>query len=220
MNIELKIKKEELRKKLGIKDGKTPTKQEITELIKPLIPKVENGKTPVKGVDYDDGKDGSPDTPDQVVDKVNSSDKKIKPKQIEGLTKLMNVVEEYGKNPIGGGGGSSLILRSNGTKISEHVTELNFTTNLTGTYAGNGVVTLAASGGGSLLSVVDVTGDLDGNNVTFTIPQAPTTGVLMIMLGQQPQMQNVHFTLSGTAINYLSAPAADLAGLPHKAILY
>lgn len=222
MNIDIKIPKEEFKKKLGIKDGKpgkTPTKQELTDLIKPLIPKVEHGKTPIKGIDYDDGKDGSPDTPDQVVEKVNASEKKIKAKQIEGLTKLMNVVEDYGKNPTGGGG-ASLVLRANGTRISEHVTELNFTTNLTGTYAGNGVVNLAASGGGSLLSIVDVEGGKNGSNTAFTLPQEPTNGVLMIVLGQSILFENVHFTRSGVNLTYLFTPADDLSDAIHKAILY
>lgn len=57
--IKVKIKANDLRRKLNIqdgkngKDGKTPTKQELLNLIKPLIPK--DGYTPVKGVDYFDG---------------------------------------------------------------------------------------------------------------------------------------------------------------------
>ena len=36
--IKLELSKEEFNKKLDIKDGKTPTKKELVEIIKPLIP--------------------------------------------------------------------------------------------------------------------------------------------------------------------------------------
>ena len=36
--IKLELNKEEFKKKLDIKDGKTPTKKELVEIIKPLIP--------------------------------------------------------------------------------------------------------------------------------------------------------------------------------------
>ena len=61
MNIELKINKEEFKKKLNIKngiDGKTPTKEQLVNLISPLIPDVKNGEN------------GSPDTPDEIIKKI------------------------------------------------------------------------------------------------------------------------------------------------------
>jgi hypothetical protein len=191
-------------------------------------PEGKQGKRGEKGNDGKDGKDGnsgsdgSPDTPEEVVDKVNSASKKVNAKQVEGLAKLIETVDRIGTNPVGNvaGGGPVLAFRSNGTKISDHVTELDFTTNLTGTYSGDGRVTIAASGGGSLLSVVDITGARDDSNATFTIPGAPTNGVLMIVNNQTILFETVHFTLSGTTLTYLTAPGADLDGTPHKAILY
>jgi hypothetical protein len=41
------------------------------------------------GRDGKDGNDGSPDTPDEVVGKINEAKKKIKAKQVEGLSDLM-----------------------------------------------------------------------------------------------------------------------------------
>jgi hypothetical protein len=69
-------------------DGKTPTREELEEIIKPLVPppiKGEDGKTPIKGVDYFDGEkgdpgesikgdkgaDGSPDSPEEVREKLH-----------------------------------------------------------------------------------------------------------------------------------------------------
>jgi hypothetical protein len=54
------------------KDGKTPTKEELIDLIRPLIPKV---------------KDGSPDTGEQIIDKINGAPayKMIPASRISGL---------------------------------------------------------------------------------------------------------------------------------------
>jgi hypothetical protein len=102
--ISIKIKAEDLRKKLNIKDGekgergddgKTP----IAGVDFPLPKdgksiKGDDGYTPIKGVDYfdgEDGEDGSPDTRLQIVEKINSgkkNDLKIKIEQIEGYKKL------------------------------------------------------------------------------------------------------------------------------------
>jgi hypothetical protein len=56
-----------------------------------------------------DGQNGSPDTPEEVIAKINSALKKIDPSQIKGLEGIMRAVDEIGKNPVGfenvGGGG-------------------------------------------------------------------------------------------------------------------
>jgi len=76
MNLTIDINKEDFKRRLEIKDGKTPTREELTNLILPLIPEVKDGYTPKKGVDFFDGKDGlsgkdgSPDTPKQVKAKL------------------------------------------------------------------------------------------------------------------------------------------------------
>ena len=76
VNLTIDINKEDFKRELDIKDGKTPTREELTDLILPLIPEVKDGYTPVKGVDFfdgkngDKGKDGSPDTPKQVKAKL------------------------------------------------------------------------------------------------------------------------------------------------------
>jgi hypothetical protein len=73
INLAVDINKEDFKRKLDIKDGKTPTPEELTDLILPLIPEVKDGYTPTKGVDYFDGKpgkNGSPDTPKQIKAKL------------------------------------------------------------------------------------------------------------------------------------------------------
>lgn len=65
------------------KDGKTPTKKELRELIKPLIP------IPVAG------QDGSPDTGEEIVDKINdlpidTNTHKIDSSHIKGLREAIS----------------------------------------------------------------------------------------------------------------------------------
>lgn len=58
------------------KDGKTPTGKELTRLIIPLIPDAKEGK---------DGKDGSPDTPHDIVSKINTLTGVLEPSVIKGV---------------------------------------------------------------------------------------------------------------------------------------
>lgn len=213
-NINIKLNKEEFKKKLGVKDGKDGINGKDGRNGK-------DGKDGTNGRNGKDGKNGSPDTPNQVVEKVNKATKKIDIEKVKGLTGLFSKVQELDENSGRASGiGSSLTFRANGAVVSEHVTELNFTTNLTSTYDNNGRVSISASGGGSLLSVVDVTGDVNGSNTAFTIPEAPTNGVLIIVLNQSILFEGEHFTRSGANLTYLFTPKSDLSGKPHKAILY
>jgi hypothetical protein len=81
------------------------------------------------------------------VDKVNASDKLVNASRVQGLEQVIHEVAKIGTNPTGVGGGKTVRYLDDGTEISAHVTELNFGTNLTGTYAGSGRVTINATGG-------------------------------------------------------------------------
>lgn len=78
------------------KDGKTPIKGVDYR-------DGSNGKTPIKGVDYfdgekgdkgDPGKNGSPDTAEQIAEKINTLDEKIKIEAIIGLKNLITTLSE------------------------------------------------------------------------------------------------------------------------------
>lgn len=104
-----------------------------------------NGKDGERGLD---GKNGSPDSPDQVIEKINLAKKKIKAKKVEGLERIIKAVDDIGTNPVGNGGGSQpLVIRNAGTKVSDHVTDLDFSTGLSAVYSNNGIVTLTSTGG-------------------------------------------------------------------------
>lgn len=118
------------------------------------------------------------------------------------------------------GGRVGMQVYNNGTKVGTKVNEIDFRTNLTVAQPASGLITVSASGGGSLLSTVDVSGDLNGSNTAFTLPEEPSNGVLFIVLGQSILWEGVSFTRTGVNLTYLYAPSDDMAGLPHKAILF
>ncbi len=66
----------------------------------------------------------------------------------------------------------------------------------------------------------DVTGSIDGNNVTFAIAITVTSDFLLF-LNRQPQMLTTDFTyvagVGTTTITYVTAPDASYSGLPHVA---
>lgn len=82
-HIQLDISKEDFKKKLDIKDGKTPVAGVDFELPKDGRDG-KDGRTPIAGIDFDlpengkkgdkgdPGKDGSPDTPVEIVSKLSS----------------------------------------------------------------------------------------------------------------------------------------------------
>src|SRR3989344_6657081 len=108
------------------KDGKTPTIEEIKALI-PLPLKGDAGYTPVKGRDYfdgedgrnaptleeilikipkpEDGKDGSPDTPEEIAGKINTLEEIIEQKTIKGLSVFLKNLQRAIREKVVGGGG-------------------------------------------------------------------------------------------------------------------
>lgn len=74
------------------------------------------------------------------------------------------------------------------------------------------------AGGGGTGTWYDVTGTINGSNVTFTIPVSPTSDILLF-LARQPQMKTQDFTLSGSTITMTYAPDASLSGQPFKAFV-
>lgn len=74
-----------------------PTIQQVKEIASAVAEKTLMGKR---------GKDGSPDTPDQVVEKINKAENKIKPEKVEGLVDKMNDLARRKGGGSGGGMGN------------------------------------------------------------------------------------------------------------------
>jgi len=160
------------------------------------------------------GKYGSPDTPEEVVAKVNTSSTKIKFSQVKGLTDLVNTVDQIGKNPQGVnvGGGIPVIFLSNGVRISDHVTEINLSTGITPVYAGNGRITLTASGGGGGSTTYQQTpvGAIDSFNTSYTVTNTVTTVLNFAINGQY--IHPADYTAVGTTITFSVALDSSLSG--------
>ncbi len=79
-----------------------------------------------------------------------------------------------------------------------------------------------SAGGGGTGTYYDVSGSIDGNNVTFTIAVAVSSDFLLF-LNRQPQMLTTDFTYTAgvgtTTITYTTAPDATYSGLPHVAFV-
>lgn len=158
---------DESEKNVGIvrgEKGDLPTKEKLLALIKPLIPTVEDGYTPSDEElitiilplipEPIKGQDGSPDSPDEVVEKVNKAKKKIKQEAIEGLDKEFQkhretVSKDFSKATRAlSGGNTNIRIKQNGTAKGQ-VETLNFT-NLTVTPVGDGrEANVTANGTGS-----------------------------------------------------------------------
>lgn len=92
--------------KLGDKQNKAL--DSLTKEIEKRLSEVKDGYTPVKGLDYVDGKDGkdgrdgkdgsdgSPDTPDQIADKLNTLKEEINMEVIKGLKKELERIRVTG----------------------------------------------------------------------------------------------------------------------------
>lgn len=144
INLELEINKDDFKKKLDIKDGKTPVKG-IDYF------DGEDGETPVKGVDYFDGKDGSPDTKEQVRDKLEElkDNERLDISAIKGTESLIEeIAKKIAKKEVknvkpntvtmyGGGSSSSSGLGDSFETVSSNLSSYANTLN----YDGNGDIT-------------------------------------------------------------------------------
>lgn len=168
-----------------------------------------------KGGDGAKGADGSPDTPESIIEKIHLAKGLIASHKISGLSDLLRSIEDIGKNQSGYqnvGGANPLIMRSNGVKISDFITEINFSTNLTAVYSGNGRVTLTATGGGGGSTTYSETpgGLVDGVNTTYTTLNAITTVVNLVINGQF--IHPSEYVVSGSGFTMGTALPVELAG--------
>lgn len=123
------------------------------------------------GTDGKDGSDGAPDTPEEVVGKINKSPKKvlIDFKKVRGLEEAFSQINKYGSNPGGSTGGANrLNIQNQGTNVSDYITAINFSTGLIATYSNNGLVTITSSGGGGLTQIL-FTETPDDTRVNYTV---------------------------------------------------
>lgn len=176
---EERIIKEVLKKIRQPEDGKTPTRTELLDIIRPLIPSVRDGKDadeerilkrvislipmPKNGVD---GKNGSPDTPKQIVDKLNMLEGELEVTVLKGYETAEEIIKKIKEQKLDmrdiknmplnlselmHGGGITNIY--SGSLVTNNATSLNFTgAGVSSVTNNNGRVTVNITGGGSSIS--------------------------------------------------------------------
>ena len=132
------------------KDAHTPTVEELMELIVPLVPKVENGK---------DGQDGSPDSPEEIRDKIKS---------LKGKERL-SVFDLKDTEWLRGNGKGKDTVQWNAVGGLSKVT-----TDATLTGDGTASNPLSVVQSGSQFTELPATGVVNGSNQTFTFTKVPT----------------------------------------------
>jgi hypothetical protein len=83
------------------------------------------------------------------------------------------------------------------------------------------LATYLAGIGGSDLGWIDLLGDVDGVNDTFTLPAPPANGVLNVSLARQIQFEGLDYDYDdNVTLTFTTPPDVSLAGEPFKALLY
>lgn len=173
-----------------------------------------DGKDAIHGTNGKDGKNGSPDTPDQVIEKINSANTKIDPKQIKGLRAVLETVDQIGKNPQGhyqnvGGANPLILLDSTGARLSDYITTIKFGSGVTPSYSA-GVVTLTASGGSATIYTETPTGTIDGANKAYTTAHSTTTIIGIWINGQY--IHTGEYTTNASGFTMGTALPSSLSG--------
>lgn len=186
-----------------VKDGVTPragvdypTRDQIREYINNLfstIPRPKDGKDAV--VDYDlimldvlsqipVPKDGSPDTGEEIIAKINFSKTLIRKEHIEGLVDAINNIQHTASLPVTTAFYNGLRAKNltiiGGTARQEgdtvYVTVSSGSGQVNSVVAGAGIDVDATDPANPIVSTEapeTPTGTVDGNNVTFTVTRAP-----------------------------------------------
>lgn len=169
-----------------------------------------------------------PLTSQQIRDSLESlkGNERLDKSAIHGLDEWLETnISKTGGKPVTVFGARGTHLYIDGVKKGL-VNTLNFAAGngMTLAYSKeNGLDTLTfvstgggGSGGGTLAKQL-VSGIIDGSNLVFTVPTA-FVGKSIIILDSQTFVQDLDFTISGTTITYITAPASDHIAANHYLI--
>ena len=191
MKVKLKIKKDQLRKKLGIVDPIPPIPvdyERIQEFVTSQIP---------EPVSVEEPKDYSPE-----IEELNN--------KIEELKKQI-------KQPVGqrffGAKGIQLFVDGSRKGLTSQAVNLIAGTGITLTYSyANGRNDVVITGGGGT-SVLTATGTVDGSNNVFTFASAPVIIIVDGVPRQKTQSDSTANWTGTTTVTLLVAPNSDIYGL-------
>jgi hypothetical protein len=171
-----------------------------------------SGKDGIDGLHGKDGNDGKDADINDIEPTIIAQKLESLPQHLD-YYKLKNLPTLYdpSNSPVGiGGGANQIIIRNAGIKVSDYITELNFSTNLAATYSNNGVVTVTASGGGSTIYAETPSGLVNGSNKVYTTAHTITTVINFAINGQFIHPSD--YSVSGSTITFITALDASLSG--------
>lgn len=146
------------------------------------------------------GKDGNTDTPDQVVEKINTSNYLIKKERVEGLVDLMKNVAA---SVMGSVGITTTNFFQNGTLVGR-AKNINITGGTVTVFQDLATIATGSGGSGSI-NIETPSGTVDGTNVTFVVLNTPK----YIVVDGVSKFVTLHYTLAGLIITIVDgAPPA------------
>ena len=181
--ITIKIPKERLRERLGVRDGSPGT----------------DGKPGLPGIPGRPGKDGSPDTGLEIIKKVNGdqSDFKIRKEKVEDLEKLWDLAMEGKANSQ-----EAMRLRA-GVLYLRELLDVDVSGVSTGqSIQWDGSRWIPYTPGATTTSVFEEVPTDSGDHINFTLAHTPTSDGIRLYRGGARQQAGVgkDYTLSGTTI--------------------
>lgn len=201
MKIALKIKAEDFKKKLRIKDGRDGNDAvvDIPALVSQASAMTEARLSPFipKAVMLD--------TPQQLVEKLQSlvDENRLDVSAIKGIDDLIKKIEK--KIPIVGRGGTvPIMIQQSGTIKTKNTRVINFIGAMV-TYSPDGITNVNISTGGSSTKSASLSSQCDGSNKIFTVPA--NSEFLALMGSDSPIIydKTTDFSGSGTTTLTLSS---------------
>lgn len=156
------------------------------------------------------GKSGSPDSPNQIVSKINRAENKINKDQIEGLDDIERIARENIR-PAGGTSDGLPIttthIYKNGAFVGR-AKNIDFRDDITEIVIVGDVVYVpnkSSGGSGGALTQETPAGTIDGSNVDFTLTKSPTV-LMLFRNGQLQAPGGEDYTLTAANITFVEAP--------------
>ena len=160
------LDKKEIAKKIDV-----PVVEKVIEVIKeqPIVTEITKIINEIKEVAIFE-------TPEQIVDKVNTSSTKVKKEVIEGIEQMEENINTIKTRPISIGGRQGMQLYTNGTKRGlvqtiNLIAGTGITLTYTRSYGRNDVLIDAT---GSSLTALPATGAINSVNTAFVFTEKPT----------------------------------------------
>lgn len=184
------------------------SRKEIQKAIETAVRHIElqkgdKGEPGIQGEPGLPGEDGSPDTPDDIIKKINLSKLTISKERIDGL------LDSLGQMISGAVGITTTFFFKNGTQVGRAkniniIEGSNITASLyqTGDQMNISISSTGGTGGTAVDSEIP-----SGSGTSFTIAHTPVAGTLRVFRGGARQTNTVDYTFTGTTITLINALA-------------